>query len=331
MDVEGAQMSRQGDADDASVAVARLSTRALDRGNREAEVREYYGRIGMGLDLEPRTEAGLEFEAATLILPNLSASFGSVAPVTWTRRADLMADGRDDICISWIAGGYRFERPGSGDARTAPGAGCIMPLDRRFSATTEDGSWTACIQIARDLLVDRVPGLDDVAFDRIDRSRPEACLLFDYLWSVTHLPIGDARAATVSAHLVDLVALALGSTGDVARGAQEGGVRAARLLSVKLYIARNLHRSTLSARTAGQALGIGARYVRSLFADDGTSFSDYVTERRLVAIRSRIADPSEALRPIGDIAAELGFPEPSTFYRRFKSRFGVTPSEVRRG
>ncbi|QAY78360.1 AraC family transcriptional regulator [Sphingosinicella sp. BN140058] len=325
MDVEGSHMP------EGAVTVARVSTRALDRRTRQEEIREFYGRIGMGLDLESRTDAGLEFEAATLILPSLSASVGSLTPVTWTRRADLMADGRDDLCISWIAGGHRLERPGAPDLQTAPGAACIMALDRRFSSTTTDGSWTACIQIARDLLVDRVPDLDDVPLDRIDRTRPEARLLLDYLWSVTHLPIAPDMAKIVSGHLVDLVALALGAGGDSARGAQDGGARAARLLSVKRYIARNLHLSTLSARTAGQALGIGPRYVRSLFADEGTSFSDYVAERRLVAIRSRIADPAEALRPIGDIAAELGFPEPSTFYRRFKGRFGITPSELRRG
>ncbi|MEQ8167222.1 MAG: helix-turn-helix domain-containing protein, partial [Alphaproteobacteria bacterium] len=75
---------------------------------------------------------------------------------------------------------------------------------------------------------------------------------------------------------------------------------------------------------------ISARYVRQLFAEQGTSFSDYVTDRRLAHIHGCLSDPRQVLRPIGDIAFEAGFIEPSTFYRQFRRRYRMTPSDVRR-
>jgi AraC-like DNA-binding protein len=310
--------------------VAVLSTRGISDRDRYGLIREFYGRICMGVDVAPLQGVPLELDVSTLILPGVAAMTASTTPAAWERRPSLMADGNDDVCISWGAGGYRFARPGRPDLEIAPGTACIMPLDRPWTAAALDGSWKTNIQIDRRLLAERVPGLDDIAPDRIDRRSPEGALLFDYHWSVSRLPVSEAMAPPVAAHFVDLTALALGVRGDSRRFALSGGVRAARLLSIKRHVARNLHRSTLSARTTARALGISERYVRGLLADEGTSFSDYVADRRLDAIRHRLLQPAAVARPIADIAAELGFAEPSTFYRRFKARFGLSPSEMRR-
>ncbi|HWW28182.1 MAG TPA: helix-turn-helix transcriptional regulator, partial [Caulobacter sp.] len=114
-------------------------------------------------------------------------------------------------------------------------------------------------------------------------------------------------------------------------GAGRAGVRAARLRAIKQHIGENLHNPRLSAETAGRRLDISPRYVRRLFAAEGRSFSDYVTERRLAAVRQRLSDPRFADRPIAEIAFEAGLVEPSTFYRQFKARYGAKPSEIRLG
>ncbi len=308
----------------------RLSTRELPRQGRDELIREFYGRIGIGVDIQPLQSVPLELEISTLILPHVMAFVATTTPLKWDRRADLTADGNDDVCITWAAGGYAFARPGQSDVEIAPGAACLIPVDRPWSAATLDGSWKTNIQIKRGLLAERVPGLDDAAPDRIDRRSPEGSLLFDYQWWLAHRQVSAAMAPRVAEHIVDLAALALGASVDAKQAALEGGVRAARLLALKRHIAFNLDKSTLSARSAAQALGISERYVRSLFAGEETTFGDDLADSRLDAIRHRLLQPCEAPRRIADVAAELGFAEPSTFYRRFKARFGISPSELRR-
>ncbi|TPL19055.1 helix-turn-helix transcriptional regulator [Mesorhizobium sp. B2-4-9] len=109
------------------------------------------------------------------------------------------------------------------------------------------------------------------------------------------------------------------------------GVRTARMHAIKRYIEENLHRARLSAETAGRGLGLSPRYIRRLFAEEGQGFSDYVMQRRLERVHRQLASPLFSARPIADLAFEAGLVEPSTFYRQFRSRYGMTPSEVRAG
>lgn len=317
-------------AETAAVPIARFATDQLPPQGRYELIREFYGRISIGLDVDPREDIPLEMAVSSAFLPGVIASLATTTPLKWERRADLMVDGNDDVCIAWASNGYMFGRPGRSDLEIATDTALLTSLDRRWTAETFGTSWKINAQIERRLLADRVRGLDDAAPDRISRRSSEGALLFDYQWSLARLPVTAAMAPRVAEHLVDLVALALGPTADARHAAQEGGVRAARLLALKRYVASNLHRSTLSARSAAHALRISERYVRSLFAGEGTSFSDFVAERRLDAIRHCLLQPAQASRPIADIAADLGFDEPSTFYRRFKARFGVSPSDLRR-
>ena len=85
----------------------------------------------------------------------------------------------------------------------------------------------------------------------------------------------------------------------------------------------------MSADQVSRKFGISARYIRQLFAEEGTSFSDYVVEQRLAHVHSCLLDRRQLLRRIADIAFEVGFTQPSTFYRQFRLRYGRTPTEIR--
>ncbi|MFS8580800.1 MAG: helix-turn-helix domain-containing protein, partial [Novibacillus thermophilus] len=85
----------------------------------------------------------------------------------------------------------------------------------------------------------------------------------------------------------------------------------------------------LSAEKVSRKFSISARYIRQLFSEQGTSFSDYMTERRLAYVHGCLTEQRQMLRRIADIAFEVGFTEPSTFYRQFKLRYGMTPTDVR--
>lgn len=305
--------------------VATFSANDLPERHRDEFIRDFYGRIQMRLQIKPQRDHSLKFNATTLIMPDMMCTKGSVSPMTWDRTPELMDDNNDDIILSWNRGGYRLNMSGRGDFETRPGTAALLPMDRRFSIWTEDSRWTMALQFKRSLLAPMVKHLDDVAPDGIGRSHPAHRLLFNYLWSLQQMDAPAALAPMITRHVTDLLAVSLGAI----RGAMPPGVRAARLAAIKQHVARNLHDPGLSAEQVSRRFAISSRYIRQLFAEDGTSFSDYVTDQRLAHVHSCLTDRRQALRRIADIAFESGFTEPSTFYRQFRLRYGMTPSDVR--
>lgn len=306
--------------------VATFSADDIPEDHRDEFIRDFYGRIQMRLDITPRADTPLRFSARTLILPEMNLTKGTVSPMVWERNSALMADGNDDIILSWNKGGYRFTMPGRGDFSTDPGTAAIFPMDRRYSVVSEDSQWTMALQFKRSLLAPLVKNLDDVRPDSLGLTLPAHRLLFDYLWSLLHMEGPETLAPLASRHITDLLAV---SFGGMEAHTHPPGVRAARLARIKQHIARNLTDPGLNAGQISRRFGISERYVRQLFAGEGTSFSDYVNGERLAYIHSCLTDRRQLLRRIADIAFEVGFNEPSTFYRQFRLRYGMTPTEVR--
>src|SRR5258706_3475143 len=85
----------------------------------------------------------------------------------------------------------------------------------------------------------------------------------------------------------------------------------------------------LSAVKVAGRLGISDRYVHKLFAEHGTTFSSYVTSRRLENTHADLVSSAFRALPISAIAYKWGFNDISTFNRAFKNKFGRPPSRVR--
>jgi len=125
----------------------------------------------------------------------------------------------------------------------------------------------------------------------------------------------------------DLMALAIGATGECREIARGRGGRAARLEAIKADLTRD---ASLSIDEIARRQGVTPRYVQILLEEQGTTFGEFVTERRLDVARSMLRSPRYAGWSIAGIAFEAGFRDLSHFNRRFRRRFGVTPSEFRR-
>jgi AraC-like DNA-binding protein len=70
-------------------------------------------------------------------------------------------------------------------------------------------------------------------------------------------------------------------------------------------------------------------YIRKLFGDEETSFSEYVLTRRLVRAHRMLTDRRWTAVSVASIACDAGFGDRSYFNRAFRRRYGCTPSEVR--
>jgi AraC-like DNA-binding protein len=136
--------------------------------------------------------------------------------------------------------------------------------------------------------------------------------------------LGDA----VLQNLCGLVALACGASEEGRSSAQEP-LRAARLEMAKRYIDQHLSEPGLSPASTAAALRISVRQLHLLFEPIGISFTQFVTQRRLLQCRTTLTSPAGASRSVADIAFGWGFNSLATFYRAFEREFGLSPTALR--
>lgn len=123
--------------------------------------------------------------------------------------------------------------------------------------------------------------------------------------------------------------LALIARGRLAQGSPEGraALRAGFLHAARDIMTRDLHRPDLSSATVAAELAVSLRQVHVLFEPTGLSFARTLTTMRLEQAR-RLLETMPA-RQVADIAYACGFDSIATFYRVFRSAYGMTPGEVR--
>jgi transcriptional regulator GlxA family with amidase domain len=161
-----------------------------------------------------------------------------------------------------------------------------------------------------------VPAVDDAVARRIPRDSTALRLLASYADTLhEHETSADSRFdRQIVNHIYDLTAVIIG---------------AARLRAIKTDIVANLGRGDLSADALTARHGITARYLRMLFENEGTSFSEFALGQRLLRAHRMLCAPLHLDRAVGSIAFECGFGDISYFYRAFRRKYGDTPSDVR--
>jgi AraC family transcriptional activator of tynA and feaB len=128
--------------------------------------------------------------------------------------------------------------------------------------------------------------------------------------------------------LLDLVAFALSHPAGTPPAA---AFASATTLRLRREVHRRLRQPGLSVSSIAAVLGISDRYVHKLFERTGRTFEQYVIEHRLDGAAVDLRDPGKQGRPIGAIAFDWAFADLSHFSRRFKARFGCTPTAWRAG
>jgi AraC-like DNA-binding protein len=96
-----------------------------------------------------------------------------------------------------------------------------------------------------------------------------------------------------------------------------------------LWVEEHLAEPDLSAYTLARSHFLSPRYVRKVFAENGTTVSAYVRQRRLERVRNELLDPRQSSVKVSAIAARWGFGDPSVFSRAFARHFGESPQRYR--
>lgn len=100
-----------------------------------------------------------------------------------------------------------------------------------------------------------------------------------------------------------------------------------RLTVIKATIAANLAESTFSVADVARQQGVSARAVQKLFQRTGTTFSRYLSERRLEGAKDALMLGNGTMS-VTQIAFDFGFDDPAYFSRAFRKRYGIRPRDL---
>lgn len=104
-------------------------------------------------------------------------------------------------------------------------------------------------------------------------------------------------------------------------------IDAMRLDKIRRIVRQNIESPELDGGMICGALGMSRTQLYRLLNGEG-GVAHYIRRLRLEACHDRLSDAANPAT-VGQIAARLGFDDPSQFSRSFRREFGMTPREVR--
>jgi AraC-like DNA-binding protein len=311
-------------------AIMRFSTDALPERDRVPMLRDVFGPLAR-LDIEPAAGKPLHFTLVARAVPDLGISTMAFSAVRAQRTRALIADGNDNCLFSCVRSPGNTIAQRGHEVAPAEGSGTLLSLADPFACTTAGGLARAlCISVPRKVLAASVPRLED-GFGHAVPNSEALRMLVSYVGLLENdhlLANPDVRRLAV-VHVHDLVALAFGAARDAAEIATGRGLRAARLHAIKTDIRASLGEQGLSLTAVAVRHGVTTRHVQSLFAGEGSTFSQFLLSERLARVHQMLRSPLHMARSTSAIAYDAGFGDLSHFNRDFRRRYGATPSDVR--
>ncbi len=269
-----------------------FSTDEFPERERIAIWREVFGAKIVRLDMEPPKDQPFQGRVTMKALPNLA--FGSIVSTAnrITRTPSLIASGGDDIMLGVVLNGAAAVSQAGHDEVVASSGDAVVWSNSSvghsfYNAPIEFLS----VAVPRAILEQNRVHPDKMAFARVSRDSAALSLLTNYLRVLLREQIAPETQAVVTAHIHELMAMVLGHGSEFDPRLRKMSVRAARMQAIKSDIAINLRNRELSVNAVAARHGISARYVRELFADEETTFTDYVLGRRLEHAHQVLSDP----------------------------------------
>lgn len=290
---------------------------------------ELYARKACGVDFSPRSGAPFSLHARASSLPGLQLMAVAHSPMQMARTRSHLADGHDGIVIA-LPDEKSFSCHLGSEFELEPGDAMVLLTTATigFASPMRTECMTLYLEPAQ-----LFPMLRDKSrppFGRVPRHNEPLRLLRRYLRALWEEPLGTVELQQLVANqFYDLAALALGANGDAAEHARRGGLAAARLDEAKAYARAHLRRPDLSLDEIALRQKVTPHYLRTLFEKEGTTFTQFVRDRRLELAHRMLSSSRFDQLPISTIAFDAGFGDLSHFNRAFRARYGAKPSDVR--
>jgi AraC-like DNA-binding protein len=313
-------------------AVLKFSTDDYPERDKVSLWREHFGRAVVKTDFIPALDKPFRSVSYLRTLPDLKIWSCSITECAVERTPSLVADGDDDFVFAIVKKGRSRSEQGGREALFGDGEAILWSAEVAGSYRNLSFCEITALSLPRRTLTSTVADVDRALMKAIPASNEALRLLVDYVnvLSVDATPMMPELEALSVSHIHDLVTLSLGATRDAGETAKMGGLRAARLRAIKRDIVENLAERSLSMDFIATRHTISSRYIRALFEEDQTTFTDFVREQRLRLAYRMLSDAVFVDRSVSAIAFDSGFGDISYFNQIFRRRFGVTPSDVRK-
>ena len=207
----------------------------------------------------------------------------------------------------------------------------LLDPQRAFDVNLKGRNKNVVVKVPRTRLEARIGQIGDLTACALAPGHAVSALAMGFVEMLPHQSktLDTIAGLNVAEQALDLIALTL-STHQRTEGASLSSPRAVALLRLKATIERLLVEPGLKPERIATEAGISVRYANTLLAEEGSSVERYINERRLQRCHRALGDPQQDHRSVGEIAFKWGFSDLSHFSRRFKTRFGMSPSEYRR-
>ncbi|MFB9269022.1 helix-turn-helix domain-containing protein [Bradyrhizobium erythrophlei] len=307
-----------------------ISHRGLAKGPAYEAWRENIWRGFCRLDVSPAEDDYIDCHNEFTQLHSIVIATPRGGSARFARTRTLLDDGCDDLVLISATRGTVHVTQGNKAIDLTPGQMCLTEMNIVGAADLNQSGGFTTTRLPRRLLLQVAPMAETQLARALGHDRALSSMIVRYFGLCADvagdLDIAGQKAA--AQHLVDLVGLLLANRAEKKDLVERHGLSGARLELMKADVLRNLDRGDLTIEKVAGANAISLRQAQRLFAESGTTFSEFVLEQRLLLARRLLLSESGIRRKVSDIAYSVGFNDLSYFHRSFRRRFGVSPADM---
>jgi len=213
------------------------------------------------------------------------------------------------------------------EAHLRPGDFVMCSSTDPYQLLFPDSYRQAVLAIPQDILNTMHGSAEDYLGIRMSGESPIHGLVSQFVTSLVSRidQLSPTVVNSLEANVLDLLVTALNSE----HATESQSAPDQHLKQAKRFIHMHLKDPRLSPDFIAQAEGISKRYLHMLFKEEGSSVSRYILQLRLSACHETLSSPQMQHFSATDIALNWGFGDVSHFHRCFKSRYDITPRQLR--
>ena len=219
---------------------------------------------------------------------------------------------------------------GERTAQLKPGDLCLMRSGRPLAMRTDGPFRIALVEAPEDEIADRFPLWRASMLTPIRGTSGVPAVFCDAVRSVHRWQ--DSLDGAGSEGLADALIDLMGALMCFAVPANRDCLQQSLYQKdrIKKAVQLNLRNPDLDVDLIADSVGLSARQVHRLFADEGMSLMRWVWVQRLEQCYRELSQDESGKRSISDVAFAWGFNDQAHFSRAFRKQFGIAPRELRR-
>lgn len=303
------------------------STRVAGRGERLEYWNHLIGGIFTGMVVDSDTDIDASWKQCTLGDINFAIADSPKARISRWHSRSLPPD-RSGRVIAHIQNiGYSLSSQRYRDANLNAGDLALCIPHEPYELQISDRNQAIVLDMPESRLTEIYPDWESTIGHTVSTGALGSALLRNFL-ALLHRHCWQSEPCEEEAQaLAEIVWQLLGLSLTARKPDADAGspdVAAA----VTSFVERHLTDPEMSTSTIARSMSLSPRTVQNVFAAMATTPTEFVLTRRLNRAAEILSSAMDC-GSITDLAFDLGFNDSAYFTRRFKSRFGVTPTSFR--